>query len=150
MIEWEQVRIDIKRQLNSYRDLKAEHLQIQEELQELEATMYAPASPKWDRLPRGPGIGNPVENKAMKHMSLEQRYREQLEKLTAAQAEVETMIEGLDSVERRLARLRYIDGLPWEAVCDKINYSWRQTHRIHSQMLDKLVAAEMERRLSNG
>ncbi|MBQ3065357.1 MAG: hypothetical protein IJC98_03875 [Clostridia bacterium] len=45
-----------------------------------------------------------------------------------------------------MARYRYIDGLSWENVCEKMNYSWRQTHRIHSAMLDKLVDAELEKR----
>ena len=56
------------------------------------------------------------------------------------------MIEGLEPTERKLARFRYIDGLAWEAVCEMMTYSWRQTHRIHGRMLDKLAAAETERR----
>lgn len=147
MTETELIRINLKRQLNSYRDLSAEHRQIADELARLEALMGSPSCPNLDGMPRGAsGPGNPVESKAFKHMELEQRYREQLEKLAAAQAAIEGLIEGLEPTERRLARFRYIDGLAWEAVCEKMNYSWRQTHRIHGRMLNRLVAAEIERR----
>jgi hypothetical protein len=37
-----------------------------------------------------------------------------------------------------LIRLYYIDGLTWEKVCVDINYSWRQTHRLHSEALKKI------------
>ena len=146
MVEHEQIRIEIKRKLNSYRDLCAEHRQLSEELARLEALMYSPSGPNLDGQPRGSGVSNPVERMSLKHIELERRYRAQLDRLAAGQVQIEDMIEGLEPTERRLARFRYIDGLGWEDVCDKINYSWRQTHRIHSALLDKLVAAEIERR----
>ena len=146
MIEQEQVRIELKRKLNSYRDLSAEHRQLSEALARLEALMSAPSGPNLTGMPRSPGVSNPVERAAFKHIELERRYKAQLERLVTGQAEIENLIEGLEPTERRLARFRYIDGLTWEDVCDKMNYSWRQTHRIHSRLLDKLVAAELERR----
>lgn len=146
MTEREQVRIDIKRLLNSYRDLSAEHRQLSDELERLEVLMRSPSSPNMDGMPRSPGVSNPVESMTTKHIELEQRYQEQLEKLVARQVEIEDMIEGLEPTERRLARFRYIDGLTWETVCEKICYSWMQTHRIHGRMLDKLVDAELKKR----
>lgn len=147
MTDTELIRISIKKQLNSYRDLSAEHRQLVEELERLEALMGSPSCPNRDGMPRGAsGPSNPVESKAFKHMELEQRYRAQLEKLAAAQAAIEDLIEGLEPTERRLARFRYIDELAWEAVCEKMSYSWRQTHRIHGRMLNRLVAAELEKR----
>jgi DNA-directed RNA polymerase specialized sigma24 family protein len=144
-MEHEQIRIDIKRKLNSYRELAAEHRQLSEELQRLEALIDCPSSPSWDGQPRGSGVSNPVERKSLAHIELEQRYRAQLDKLAAVQAEIEDIIEGLEPTERRLARFRYIDGLTWEDVCEKMNYSWRQTHRIHSRALARLVAAELKK-----
>lgn len=148
-INRDQIRIDIKKRLNSYRDLRAEHQQIRDELQQLEGVIGSPSGPNLDGMPRSPGVSNPVERLTIKHIGLEQRYRAQLDGLIAGQAEIEDLIEGLEPTERRLARFRYIDGLSWEKVCDKMNYSWRQTHRIHGRMLDRLVAAEIERRNAN-
>lgn len=146
MIEQEQIRTDIKRQLNSYRELREEHNQLADELARLEALMRTPSGPNLDGVPRGSDISKPVERFVVKYMDLERKYRAQINNLLAGQAKIEDIIEALEPTERRLARYRYIDGLSWENVCEKMNYSWRQTHRIHSAMLDKLVDAELEKR----
>ena len=150
MTEREQIRKSIKSQLNSYRDLRAEHRQLTEELQRLEILMRAPSSTNFDGMPRdGSGVSNPVERMVIKHVELEERYKQKVADLVDSQIVIENMIEDLEPTERRLARFRYIDGLTWEDVCVKISYSWMQTHRIHGRMLDKLVDAEMERRADN-
>ena len=51
---------------------------------------------------------------------------------------IEQAIETLGPTERTLMRLRYIEGLSWQEVCDRIHYSWQQTHRIHANALIKL------------
>lgn len=145
MTEREQARISIKKRLNSYRELKAEHRQLLDELRQLEALMDSPSGPNLDGMPRSPGASNPVERMVTKHLMLQDRYKEQLGHLIAAQIAIEDLIDSLEPTERRLARFRYIDGLTWDDVCDRLNYSWRQTHRIHARMLDKLINAEMER-----
>lgn len=146
MTEREQLRLDIKRQLNSYREMDAERLQILTELEVLEVLMDSPSSPNWDGMPHGTGVSNPVANMVAKKETLISRYRAKLAGLADAQEAIEDLIEGLEPTERRLARFRYIDGLRWETVCDKMCYSWRQTHRIHGALLDKLVDAEMAKR----
>lgn len=145
MIDREQIRLDVKRRLNRYHDLNEEAAQIRDELVRLEQAMTSPAGPNMDGMPRSPGAGNPVERMVIKHITLQERYTEQLARIVAEQEQIEAMIENLDSTERRLARYRYIDGLTWDNVCIKMNYSWRQTHRIHARMLDKLVDRELEK-----
>lgn len=146
MTERDQIRAEIKRQLNSYRDLLTERAQLVDELQRVESLMASPPSPNMDGMPRsGSGPSNPVERIAFKHMALVDRYKAQIAQMADQQIAIETLIEGLDPTERKLARFRYIDGLTWEDVCEKMVYSWRQTHRIHGRMLDKLVTQELER-----
>lgn len=147
MNEREQIRTEIKQRLNSYRDLRAEHRQLLEEIRQLEELMASPSSPNMDGMPRsGSGPSNPVEKLAVKHLTLLDRYKAQVADLVAAQAVIEETIEGLEPTERMLARYRYINGLTWEEVCEYISYSWMQTHRIHGRMLNKLVEAEIEKR----
>jgi RinA family phage transcriptional activator len=146
MTEREQIRLEIKRQLNSYRDLREEQRQLQDELQRLEELMSSPSGPNIDGMPRSPGVSNPVERMVTEHIILEDRYRAQIKKMVQQQTAIEDLIESLDPTERRLARFRYIDGMTWEEVCYNINYSWMQTHRIHGRMLDKLVDAELKRK----
>ena len=146
MTEREQLRADIKKRLNSYRSLAAEHAQILAELRRLEQSMDSPSGSNLDGMPRSPGVSNPVERMVIKLVTLQDRYKAQLAELASAQEEIEDMIQSLEPSERMLARFRYIDGLAWEEVCYKVNYSWRQTHRIHGRIIDKLVDAELERR----
>lgn len=130
---------ELKKQLHSYRDLKAEYDQITKELEKVEAFMAAPRPANLDGMPRAPGIGDPVLGVVTQHITLQERYRFQLVKLAAAQNLIEDMIEGLEPGERKLMRCRYIDGLTWEEVCVAIGYSWRQTHNIHARILEKLM-----------
>lgn len=145
--KYEQIRTEIKRQLYTYRDLQAEHRQLCEELEKVEALITSPTAPKMDGMPHGSsGPSSPVEILAVKHLTLQDLYRKQVDRLMAEQLRIEEMIDGLEPTERRLARFRYIDGMTWEEVCTRMSYSWRQTHRIHGRIIDKLTTAEIERR----
>ena len=130
---------ELKKRLHAYRDLEAERLQIVQELERVGDRMTAPRGPNMDGMPRSPGAGDPVLGVVSQHMALEERYQRQLEKLAAAQSDIEDMIEGLDPVARKLMRHRYIEGKPWEAVCVAVGYSWRQTHNLHAAALDKIL-----------
>lgn len=145
MTEHDQIRATIKQRLNSYRDLLTERVQLQTELQKLEALMASPSSSNLDGMPRsGSGPCNPVASIAVKHMELVERYKTKVRQLVEEQAAIEALIEDLEPTERKLARYRYIDGLTWEEVCEELGYSWRQTHRIHGRMLDGLVKKALE------
>lgn len=144
MTERDQIRAAIKQRLNSYRDLLTERAQLMEELQRVEALMASPASPNMDGMPRGDGPSNPTERIVIKHWELLERYKRKIAQMAEEQTAIEDLIEGLEPTERKLARYRYIDGLTWEDVCEKICYSWMQTHRIHGRMLDKLVTKALE------
>ena len=70
MTERDQVRANIKRRLNSYRDLVTEHAQLTEELKRVETLMSSPTGSALDGMPRsGSGPSNPVERIAIKHMA---------------------------------------------------------------------------------
>ena len=132
-------RDELKKQLLSYRDLKAEHQQIAMELEKVEAFMTGPKGTKWDGLPRSGGPGDPILSVVSHHLALKERYQAKLAELAAAQAHIEELIDSLEPMERKLFRHRYIEGLTWEEVCVAIGYSWRQTHNIHGAALDKIL-----------
>lgn len=52
---------------------------------------------------------------------------------------IEKSIICLQSRERYLMRLRYIDCLSWNEIMEEMNYSWRQVHRIHADALKELA-----------
>ena len=131
----------LKKKLRLYRDIKAERDQITAQIEAL----AGPKAVNLDGMPKAPGTGDAMVSIVEKRDALRERYREKLAELTAAQTEIEDLIETLDPKARKLMRHRYIEGLSWEAVCVAMCYSWSQTHDIHSKALDKLVAAEMEK-----
>lgn len=69
---------------------------------------------------------------------LQDLYRRKLQDLVNLQIKIEEAIESLNSTERELMRLRYIDGADWTEVAATIHYEWTQTHRIHARALKKI------------
>ena len=59
-------------------------------------------------------------------------------KLVDIMESIEHTIDGLeDSTERIILRARYLECKKWEQICVELNYSWRQIHRLHSNILKK-------------
>ena len=129
----------VKRQLNSYRHTQLERRQILDKIMRLESRLTAPGSQNLDGVPHGTGNGDALINGVARLTELRDLYRAKEADLIRAQLDIERLIEGLEPVERLIARYRYIDGMQWESICVKIAYSWRQTHRIHADMIERLA-----------
>lgn len=129
-----------KRWLWTYQNIERERQQIRAKLEEVEAAMEAPKVQRLDGMPRGgtPDGGSAIESLVAKRIELQQLYQEKLAAMAATQLEIEQAIESLDPTARLLLRCRYLEGLKWEEVCVRLNYSWRQTHRLHGEALRKL------------
>lgn len=135
-----------KERLRKYQTIKREADQIRGQIDTLKLSAYAPRVPSLDGVPSsgGGGHSDPVGDAVVKLAELRARYDTKLAELLTEQLAIETAIDRLDGVHRMLLRYKYIDGLPWEEVCLKINYSWRQTHRLHAQALEMLRREETE------
>lgn len=131
----------IKKRLNSYKDVVEELQQIEQHLADLEDRIL-PGGQKMDGMPRSPGGGGDLSGIVAERLELVERYRAKKNELYQAQLDVERMIEGLDPLERRMMRAKYIEGHTWEEVCVIMSYCWAQVHRIHSRVLDKLAKSE--------
>lgn len=143
-IKEESARNRIKKRLNNYTNLKQERQQIEEERERILARL-GPGAQNLDGMPRNQGAGDALANGVAAAADLLTLYEAKAVELDRAQADIEKLIETLKPVERMLARFRYIDGHTWEEVCVDMAYSWRHVHRIHSRLLDRLVAAEIEK-----
>lgn len=128
-----------KERLRNYRALREELRRLAERLGEYEAMLYAPRVQKIRSTPSASaGNTSSVETMANTHMQLQALYRRRRDELAGELVAIESAIESLDSVERTVCQLRYIDGLKWEEVCARMNYSWRQVYNIHRRALDAL------------
>lgn len=129
-----------KDRLRNYGRIKREREQLLHQLQEVEAELYSPKIQRLTGMPSGgKHDGNPQENLIAHHIELQKRYLEKIDELAAEQLAIEQAIETLDGTLRSLMRFRYIDGLVWEEVCVKMNYSWRQIHNLHGRALCELA-----------
>ena len=128
-----------KEELKEYLHIKREREQIAAMLRVLEQAMAVPATSKLTGMPRNPpGEKSRIEAFVERHTELLDRYRAKVAELDEAQANIEDAIEALESVERTLMRLRYIEGMKWEEICVAMSYSWRQVHRTHAAALTRL------------
>lgn len=137
-------REEVKQRLNGYQHVRMERRQLLERIIRLETRLTAPGAQNLDGMPHGSGRGDALANGVAMLAELRDLYREKEGELAQAQIDIEHLIENLDPIERVIARYRYIDGLHWEQICVKVNYSWRQTHRIHSDMIDKLAEVDTD------
>ena len=140
--ELKDARHRIKRRLYRYLDLKRERDQIAEELRTAEGTATSPSSPNLDGMPRASGYGDAMVGRVSEIINLRELYERKRDEISDAMLAIENAIEGLEPVERTLLRYRYIYGMTWEQVSVAMNYSWRQTHKIHARALDKLAIQE--------
>ena len=132
-----------KEQLRAYRDIKLERDKLATMIEDVESVLYSPRASKLDGMPHGGSApGSIVEEAAIKHTELLEKYRRKVTELSAALVDIENAIEVLDPRERTLIRLYYAQGLTWEEVCVAMNYSWRQIHRIHAKALEALRTRE--------
>lgn len=130
-----------KYDLRKYKAIKAEILQLQEQITELKSIMVAPKIPQLTGMPFG-GHGEPdkIGNVVAKASKLEDLYNGKTKALIDLQATIEAAIENLDSNERQLIRLYYFSNYTWEEVAVRLNYSWQHIHRLHRAILEKLAA----------
>lgn len=58
-----------------------------------------------------------------------------VDRLTALEAEIIGAIDRVQEPYRTLLYERYVNGLTFEKIAVRMNYSWRQTIRLHGQAL---------------
>lgn len=67
-----------------------------------------------------------------------EKYEYLYNELMIRQLKIEEIIQTLEPIERTLIRYRYFERLPWQVIFRKLNYSQKQTFRIHSKIIQKL------------
>lgn len=87
--------------------------------------------------PGGTKEGNQIPDAVEKIIALESEIGADIDELLLARGEIEKAIKGLSSDTMRiLMEYRYIDGLNWEKIAEKMHYSRMQVYRIHGYALN--------------
>lgn len=127
-----------KERLRNYRAEEREAAQIAARIAEIENRLYSPKAPKLTGMPHSQPNGDALAELVAKRAELLAMYTAKQDWLYDELLAVEAAIGTLPPHLRVLMRYRYIDGLRWEAICGKMNYSWQQIHNLHRRALDIL------------
>lgn len=125
-----------KEYLRKYLEAKRMQEVLEREIDVLRLDRMIPGSPAQDGMPHGSGGGD-LSGYVARLDELDRKLRAQMYKKIQLRAEITEKIDAMsDETESLLLRLRYIHGLKWEEVAVKMDYSWKQIHRLHSKALN--------------
>ena len=123
-----------KEYLRSYRRAIRREKDILLEIQRLRLDKMFPSVVN-DRMPKGTHQSDLSDYIANMDEQIELLKLERLEKVNIYR-DIEKKIRAMENTdEQDVLRYRYIDALKWDDIAEKMGYSWRQIHRIHSSAL---------------
>ena len=73
-----------------------------------------------------------------KYLDLERELKKDIAAVLEKKETVYKKLQVLDGLEKDIMQLRYIGGLSWDEIADKVNVSSRHVYRIHDKALEKL------------
>lgn len=126
-----------KKFLWGYRDSVRRIRRIESEIEELRAMRMSASTGRGGGGSKG--WKNDLSSYAATLDSLEREKREERDDRMRAYREVETAINALeDTREQDVLFYRYIKGMAWWEIAEKMLYSERQIHRFHGRALAHL------------
>lgn len=129
-----------KATLRQYRDLLREIEELEHEKRRVLDRYLAPPQPTG--MPGGSGNPDRLGEVAARREKYQIQIDEKLDELIELRAEIEAAIAGLPSAERRLIRLRYIQGRSWRWIGREMHYSEDWLWKLHGRILVKLREKE--------
>lgn len=104
-----------------------------------ELAYYTGAIRVGDKIQKSPyNKGHPCIDKLV---DLDRRLQVDIDYLLALKLEFTGILDTLDGNEKRLMELRYLNDLKWHEIAGAMNYSVRQIHRMHGEILNKIFSS---------
>lgn len=129
-----------KEELMQYHSVELEVKQLAERIEELEERKTSIKSQIITDMPVGNGESMDILTLITKIEDSQIELVKKQSKLVDIMESIEHAIDKLeDSTDRLILRSRYLQGKKWEEICVELNYSWRQIHRLHSNILKKIA-----------
>ncbi len=124
--------------LNRYRDNEREIRRLRNEIQRWKDSAYI-TSVKYTGAGGGTDGQDKLQVNVERLVRLQNRLTAQMRARIQLRDEIEDAIESVpDDRLQLLLRYRYIEGLTFERIAVELNYSWRQTVRMHGRALSEL------------
>ena len=129
-----------KEELMQYGSIELEVKQLKERIEYLEEKKTSIKSQVITDMPTGGGERTDILTLITKIEDSQIELIQKQSKLVDIMESIENTIDRLeDSTERIILRSRYLQCKKWEQICVELNYSWRQIHRLHSNILKKIA-----------
>ncbi len=130
-----------KEYLNQYRNANRKYRLLLEQERGLRLEMQGAKPVEYSDMPKGSGQTDLSTAMAKLDELFSKIEKKKLEMLNI-RIGIENCIADLyDGLQGRVLYLRYICLMTWEDICVEIDYSWRQTHYLHSKALSNLKIA---------
>lgn len=130
---------DKKKWLLEYRKLDQDIERDMEELQRWKSRAEKITSSVSD-MPKGGNQGDRLQLAADRICELEERLNGKIDAAVKRRKEMEAAIATVeDRTLQLLLRYRYIDGMTWEQIALRLNYSYMHVCRLHGQALSQIV-----------
>ena len=96
-------------------------------------------TPTLSQAPGGGGSGSPIERPMDKVLEIEKEVDREIDEMQIARREIrETLNQLEDENLKLLMEYRYIDGLTWEQIAEKMDYSRQWVTSLHGVALQKI------------
>ncbi|MFA9464060.1 MAG: hypothetical protein ACERKN_07175 [Velocimicrobium sp.] len=130
-----------KEYLNEYLKLKRKIISLNEQIDQLRCEKMQAKGQVITDMPRAGKISD-ISDYITQLEKIECEIANTTRMMYLRRLKIEKSIMYLDDgIESDLLRKRYIEGKPWEEICNEINSSWRNTHYIHSRALKNINIA---------
>ena len=123
-----------REKLEQCRKLKREAELAEERLREITPRITA----RTDFITRGSGKGSPTERAAVEMISLEGLLSAVVNERKVLIDEITAACQSLDSVLRSIIIYRYIDGMGWVDISEKMMYSESHLYELHRKAIREI------------
>lgn len=97
-------------------------------------------TPSLSQAPGGGENGSRVERPMDKITEIETQITREIDQLHTIRREIKEAVDRLEDENLRLLmEYRYIDGMTWEQIAVKMNYSYMQICRLHGKALNAMM-----------
>lgn len=127
-----------KNKLREYERALRQQKRLEEELEEVRCERILPGIVA-DGMPHGSKKKNDLAEYMARLEKAEIRLMEAIVKKREIREDIVDRIEKIKSENQKdVLKHRYIDLMSWKEICDSMNYSWKQAHRIHNDALEHI------------
>lgn len=125
-----------KAYLNSYKKKVRKLVSLREQEKAFRIGLENPKAIEYNDMPSSNSQSDLSDNMVSLER-LEEKIQQKIDEIIVIRTDIEDKVTDMeDGTESDIIRKRYIEFKDWTVICVEIGYSWKQTHRIHSNALE--------------